>query len=261
MITVAAIATWISGASVAELVGGAVTASASIFGAFKGSVWIAEHRSKRVHVLRAKSIDDRSFRLFHALYEKLIDVSIRVEIEQIERAIKDQKSSEIKHSLLYCVSKGELLGFCQVFYSASKKLAFISYLGIDSQKNTTEVDASLALCTKVGKLLKRELGKNYVVLFEVDCPRAPSIPPEEAARRRAKIKRFKRLGKTKRSGTFEIDFQYVQPEVPNENPLTNEHAMRLLAVVQKSISDQKGIHRDELATWLRFAARVKIVVA
>lgn len=228
------------------------TGVGSIFGALKGYVWLRELSKGKYKILRITKSNDKNLNAFCLLYYKLIDEIHRIDFSYMEMWLKSGGFGGTKQQIRLCYHKGSILGFCQFFYSIEKEIAFISYLGVDSENASVTSGVSDLLLKSVGKFLSRKVGKNFVVLFEVESPKEKNIDSKERARRTARIRHFSALGSDKSRSIYQVDLNYVQPETPNEHTKTNQHCMQLLTSIRSDHIKNKKVRVEEVIDWISF---------
>lgn len=228
------------------------TGIASVFGGFKGAVWLREHLQSQYKIHTIRKTDHKLANEFCLLYYRLIDENHRIDFSQIEMWIDTKGSNDANQEIKVCTYKNIVVGFCQFFYSKNYPYAFVSYLGVDSENPSVTSGVSGLLLKNIRAVLNKRFGNDYVVLFEVESPTEKGLDERERARRIARIRHFTRLGKEKNRQVHQIRLNYVQPETPNESDLSNQHCMQLLVASPRNEFDNNRIHIDSVLDWISF---------
>jgi hypothetical protein len=221
-----------------------------------GSKWVMTSLRSvkdRIHVKSPKHGHDSDIEQFQELYERTIEDRQRIRPSEIIAWIDDKARWDgLEHRLLLCKKSNTVIGFAQLMYCSLDKYAYISYFAIDDKDPHGRQLASRLLVQTLKTFVRKNLRKCGSIVFEVESPNASGLAPKEKSERRARIRRLKDLAKDAKTQAFEIDMDYVQPEFPTDNPLSNQHHATLLFVTLNKFTQPPFLELKEVIEILRF---------
>lgn len=217
---------------------------------------ISNLRSKRKARIRVRVIrpsDDRSFDALFDLYQRRIDYNSQIDVSLIRKWYSETSIRKAtNNTIIGAYSNRALVGFMQIMWSLDHCALFVTYLVIDDSVGIARTDAAKALIGFAVRKFSRRCSKVIHFIFEVEKPDFSRDKEREKAQRdSARIKRLKLLCRDSGLWCGEIDADYIQPEMPNEAGISNEHPMRILIAGRES-STPKTLERRTYVELLRY---------
>jgi hypothetical protein len=236
------------------VVGMVVTVFIAVFtGGIKWAMTTLRHAKDGIHVRSAKHGHDQDIEQFQELYERTIEDRQRIRPSEIIAWIDDQARWDgLEHRLLLCKKNNTVIGFAQLMCCSLDKYAYISYFAIDDKDPHGRQLASRSLVQTLKRIVRKNLRRCESIVFEVESPDAPGLDPKEKSERRARIRRLKELARDAKTQAFEIGMDYIQPEFPTDNPLSNQHHATLLFVTLNKSKQPLFLESKEMIEILRF---------
>lgn len=190
-------------------------------------------------VKEIKNVNDRDIEGFCNLYNSRIKDELRIDVEEILQFIGRNSNSNVKHHLLICKHKGNVVGFLKFMISNPEKYLFIAYIAIDNKNKQ-------ALNHGVEKMIRKTVRKYFK-------PKRASIMITEIEQgERGKYytvlaRLISRYAKRYKLNAYYIDCPYIQPQMPGEesNP-TPEDFLSLIYVPYYNLENQVITKQDFL---------------
>jgi hypothetical protein len=177
--------------------------------------YIREQWKVRLRIKRITNPKDKDLFKFYELYESVFREDVRISSEQFANWIEIDKQGNnpktVSHYHFVCKRGSSVIGFLKAIYSWEYHLLFIAYYAIDKKDIQARELASLTMIKHLEKFLKRKLPNCKGIIFEVediDSTKSDEVNNE----RKARI-RLKSAVKSKGHCAYEIDCNYIQPQI------------------------------------------------
>lgn len=219
-------------------------------GLIGGGTLLLNKFTNRINVKLIKNIDDPDIDDFIELYEEVLDENIRITPDEIKRFVGNHlkiKSDTLCDFLFICKQGKELIGFLKVIYCNKTKILFIAYLGIDKKHNKARNIATNALLNHLSKYISSKLCECKAIFFEVEMPSDYTKKSKAMGR----LRLFKSVSERLMFNCYQLEINYIQPEMPKDVGSTNEETTKLLFIPR----DKKRItqiEKEELLKYLEF---------
>ena len=232
-------------------VGTAVATATGV--AVKAVLWTHERLTQRVQIKEIDSSEHKDFPEFVELYDRTIEESTRITPTEIAAWLDNKNHKNgLDYTLLLCKKGEEILGFAQLMHIPGKPYSYISYFGIDNQKLNARKQASARLAAYLRKIVAKKISHCLGVYFEVQSPYVVGLELQEVHERIARSRRFKDLVRVEGGRAYEIDMQYIAPEVPGDVHTLSQHEMRLMYFVLDKSCERQLLPKPELIEAIRF---------
>lgn len=192
----------------------------SLITAFVINFLIKEKWQNRIRIKRIKKSSDKDLFKFYDLYESVFSEDVRISSEQFAHWIdidkKNDGSKSVSHYHFICKRGSNVIGFLKTIYSWDYHLLFIAYYAIDKKDAQAREIASTTMIKHIEKILKKTLAACKGIIFEVetvDRKKSEEINTE----RKARIRLFKAAVKSRGHCAYEIDCNYIQPQIKIDN--------------------------------------------
>lgn len=208
----------------------------------------ATRNSQKVKVSILNPKDAATFDELIDLYRRRIDPINQVDIELFRAWYVDHRiRNEINNTILVARASGQVAGFMQLMWSQKDCTLFVTYLAVDETSLLGRTRTAKALINYARKKLNRKCGDLKHFAFEVEKPTLSRGSQNEKAQRDvARLRRLKQLCKECGMWVREVDTTYIQPEIPNESGVSNQHEMLLVLAGREKL----GPERIQKATYL-----------
>ena len=216
-------------------------------------------KKNKIKVKLIKESSDSDVEGFIELYNKLIDDKIRVETTEIiswideDRVLRKINSHYYFHYLFVGKLKDKVVSFLKLMYSKNSCFMFIAYLGVDSTVDQARQNAGSLLIGKLTQLTKKELINCKAIICELEAPISGG-DEKLNLERKARIRHFKEMAKRHNYKFYEIQFDYLQPqmEIPDNYIFSEEQLILLYAPVNDIQPLSQFISKDKLLDILQF---------
>lgn len=188
----------------------------SLITAFIINYLIKEKWQNRIRIKQIKKSTDKDLYKFYDLYENVFSEDVRISSEQFAHWIdidkKNGGSKPVSHYHFVCKRGSSVIGFLKAIYSWEYHLLFIAYYAIDKKDVQAREIASTTMIKHLEKFLKKKLPTCKGIIFEVET--VDSKKTEEVnTERKARIRLFKTAVKSRGHCAYEIDCNYIQPQI------------------------------------------------
>jgi len=217
-------------------------------------------KSKRIRIKEIKSSKDPDLNGFLDLYNTLINDEIRIDASEIirwideDQVLRKTKSHKYYHYLFVGKLGKEIVSFIKFMYRTDSKYLFIAYYGVNTNIEQARLFAAPLMMRTLLHLLQKELKDCKAVLCEVQKPQA-WLDQAENNKRKARLRLFKETARMLNFRLFEIDFEYLQPEMeiePNQQPSSEESMILLYAPIRDEIPLSRQLPKEKLLEILAF---------
>lgn len=188
----------------------------SLITAFIINYLVKEKWQNRIRIKQIKKSSDKDLYKFYDLYESVFSEDVRISSEQFANWIDIDKVSNgpnpVSHYHFVCKRGSNVIGFLKTIYSWEYHLLFIAYYAIDKKDAQAREIASTTMIKHLEKILKKKLPNCRGIIFEVetvDSTKSEDINTE----RKARIRLFKHAVKSRGHCAYEIDCNYIQPQI------------------------------------------------
>lgn len=178
--------------------------------------YIRDQWKIRLRIKQIKNPKDKDLFKFYELYESVFREDVRISSEQFANWIEIDKQANnpktVSHYHFVCKRGSSVIGFLKAIYSWEYHLLFIAYYAIDKKDIQARELASATMIKHLEKMLKKKLPNCKGIIFEVediDSAKSDEINNE----RKARIRLFKSAVKSKGHCAYEIDCNYIQPQI------------------------------------------------
>lgn len=173
--------------------------------------WLKSKISKdRLKIKEIKSAFDKDINGFIELYNKRIVNEVRICAEQIVDFIDDYSADSVSHHLYILKNKNKVVGFVKFMVSKTSNYLFIAYIAIDkSDSLAVNNGVKIMIDRIIKKFIKGKKGvKNIYTEIERGTNNGYTTALSKAISRRAKEYKLT---------AYILKFDYIQPNIPNEN--------------------------------------------
>ncbi len=219
--------------------------------------YIRDQWKIRLRIKRIKNSKDKDLYKFYDLYESVFREEVRISSEQFANWIDiDNQHADIKtvsHYHFVCKRGSAVVGFLKVIYSWEYHLLFIAYYAIDKKDLKARELASATMIEYIEKILKKKFSKCKGIIFEVEDIDA-SKTEEVNNERKARIRLFKSSTKSRGHCAYEIDCNYIQPQIKIDNRDTTADLPLVLMYVSlyKDCSITLNLNKTEVVDIIYF---------
>lgn len=161
-------------------------------------------RVKEIKKTTSSEIED-----FINLYNLRIKESLRICAEEIVHFIEKREGEAVEHHLYVCKKFNQIVGFIKFMYSEQNKYIFIAYVAIDKDDS---IARRYALKLMLKKLFKKYIKKKKAVKILTEIERGANGGYTTAL---AKV--IDRHAKRFKKQCYIVDFDYMQPSMPDDN--------------------------------------------
>lgn len=173
-------------------------------------------------IKEVKSSADNDINEFIKLYNDRISEKLRICAEQIVEFTDNNCNDGIEHHLVVCKHKETVVGFIKIIVSEPHHFVFIAYIAIDK---TDSLALKYGVSSLAGYVLKKYFKKDkniYYIFTEIErSDKNGLITPL--------YKNISRRSKNYDLNSYLINFDYIQPNMPDDNyNSTNEDILSLI---------------------------------
>lgn len=212
-------------------------------------------RNERISAKRINSQNDKHLAGLIELYTTLFqDDGTNYSGEEILEFIDVKKYNKNRHIVaenivLISLYQSQVVGFVFCHFYLEKKMAIISYLGIDKEVREARQFATKQLMALLKSILTNKAHNCEFVFFDILKP-GKEIDLQENNQRKARNTLFKISARSMGLQAYEFDFDYQSPLI---NVSENAHEINLILLCipfNKSFSNQ--ITKNELLLFIEF---------
>jgi hypothetical protein len=201
---------------------------AIVTAATSGTIYIYDRYSRRSYIKRIVKTNDPDIEQLLDIYEKIIDQNIKIDQQYIVGNLYTNVKYNYKSYLFIAKFEKKVIGFTDLTIDFNKKYIFVSYFGVDKANKVAREKASIQMASFVLKFFQKKYKNIRGIIFEVESPfniNANSI------RLNGRIRTFKNLFQKIGLKSHEIDYDFIQPEIPKEEiSILEEQKIRLIYV-------------------------------
>jgi hypothetical protein len=178
--------------------------------------YIRDQWKVRLRIKQITNPDDKDLFKFYELYESVFREDVRISSEQFANWIAIDKQAItpkiVSHYHFVCKRGSSVIGFLKAIYSWEYHFLFIAYYAIDKKDIRARELASKTIIKHLEIILKKKLPNCKGIVFEVeDIDNTDS--DEVNNERKARIRLFKNAVKSRGHCAYEIDCNYIQPQI------------------------------------------------
>ena len=175
-----------------------------------------------LYIKEIKKKTSREINEFIDLYNTSIKDDVKICVEEIIYFI-DNTDDDMEHHLYICKKFNKTVGFIKFMISSTQKIIFIAYAGIDKTDKTAN---------KYGfKIMIKKLSKKYFKSKIADCIITEIERNPSGGYSTPLSKLIARYSSNFKKQSFFIDFDYIQPNMPDNNfEKTNELLLSLVYI-------------------------------
>ncbi len=191
-------------------------------------------------VKEIKKSTDADIESFIALYNRRIDENLRICAEQIVDFINKNSNDNIKHHLYVCKHLDQVVGFIKIIISNQNNYLFIAYIAIDNNDSIAvkEGVSSLIKCV-IKKHLKRTSISQIFTEIERGANNGYMTPL---------YKHISRICKAQGMISYLIDFDYIQPNMPDDAYNSAQEDILSLIWIPKVAPEKNYIKKNDIIT-------------
>ena len=192
------------------------------------SYFLYNRYNKRNYIKRIRSKDDPDIEELVEVYEKIIDSNVKIDQQCLILGLEVFKDYNLRDYLFVAKSAKKIIGFTDATMDLDRNFLFVSYFGIDKSNKIARENTSIRMASYLLKYItKKHRGINGI-FFEVE---SPLNDISNSVRLSARIKTFKNLFKKIDFDAWEIDYDFIQPQISNSDGLIlDEQKTRLMYV-------------------------------
>ena len=176
-----------------------------------------------LYIKEIKKKTSREINEFIDLYNTRIKSDVKICAEEIIYFINNTNDDDVEHHLYICKKFNKTVGFIKFMISATQKMIFIAYVGIDKKDKTAN---------KYGfKFMIKKLSKKYFKSEVANCIVTEIERNPSGGYITSLSKLIARYSSDLKKQSFFIDFDYIQPNMPNNDfEKTNEQLLTLVYI-------------------------------
>ena len=217
-------------------------------GVLGGGKHLYNYQRKKTKCKLITKREDINLDDFILLYDEVIEDNTRISPEEILKFIGNHKQSDkikVCDYLYLCIKERKLIGFLKFIYCYKQNYLFIAYLGIDKKNGIARQEASIALYSKLKKMLKKKFKHCKGIFFEVESSRTKGGV--------AKMRLFKNAANRNKFECYKIGINYIQPEMPTDKGSINPEKAELLFIpLGANKNRHTTIHKELVLEYLTF---------
>lgn len=162
-----------------------------------------------LYVKEIRKHTDADIEEFVSLYNARIKDNLRICAEEILQFIGKGEKESIEHHLYICKKFNKTIGFVKFMYSCRYKYLFLAYIAIDKNDH---------LANKYGlKLMIKKIYKEFVKKKKANLLITEIERGTDGTHVTALSKLISRYAKMYKAKSYFLDFDYMQPNMPNDN--------------------------------------------
>lgn len=196
-----------------------------------------------LHVKEIKKSTNSNIEDFVNLYNTRIKENLRICAEEILQFVDKREGEKIEHHLYICKKLNKTVGFVKLMFSEPLHYVFIAYVAID--KNDS-IARKYGLNIMVNKIYKKYFKSKKANILLIEIERASNGRYITSL-----AKLISRYSKKIKKQSYIIDFDYIQPSMPNDNfDDVGDDILSLVYVPIYSLANER-IPKNELISLLQ----------
>jgi len=205
--------------------------------------FITNFLKKRITYKKIKSKNDKDIIPFIHLYQNVIDEHIRIRSEELIKFINRPVLDGLDDNLLIWKKAGKIVSFVKFIYLEDIDAVFLAYFGYDKTDNEIRQISSEFMVNDFLVYIKKKYKRCKYVFFEAESHRTSILLKQK--KQYGLLKLFKMMIAKMGMDLYEIDFDYLQPEMPDiYDGFVREVPMSLAFIPIRF--EKKYIHKDDL---------------
>lgn len=197
---------------------------------------------KLLYVKEIKRQNDSDISFFIELYNNRINKKYRICSEEVLSYIGINHKRDIQHHLYVCKKWNKTVGFIKFMVSKSQKYIFVAYVAIDNKDSAARKNGVNIMLKKISKkFFKPHIADKIII----ECEKSKS------GHHSAFSKLVARYANSNDKNAYLYDFDYIQPNMPNDKYETLPEENMSLVLVPYFVPSHTTINKEQLLHIIR----------